>query len=123
MTVSIESKLVHEAQPGDGVRAFIVSSRHRLLSSETVHRQSADLNSDSIRVMAGDTIDFAVDIGDILNSDQFLWDITIRKSVDGTRETVWNAANDFIAPAQPPLQPWEQLAHVLLCSNEFLFVD
>jgi hypothetical protein len=79
-------------------------------------------------VSAGDTIDFVVDIGDELNSDQFLWSCSITP-VAGTMPAAggvtiaWDSQRDFPSGDLPQLSPLEQLAQVLLCSNEFLFVD
>ncbi len=122
MTVRIESRLNHEPAAGDGIRAFIISSRTGLLQQQKLHQQQVDLNSDHVEVTAGDTIDFVVDIGDGLNSDQFLWNITIQPTTDGST-VVWNSEKDFVGPTPEPLSPWEQLAQILICSNEFLFVD
>ena len=72
--------------------------------------------------MPGDTIDFVVDIGDTLNSDQYLWTCTISEaSTESPR--AWNSDTDFPRDGSNQLLPLEQLAQVLLCSNEFLFVD
>ena len=58
----------------------------------------------------------------ILNSDQYLWTCTIS---DATTESPrsWNSEADFPRDTNDQLSPLEQLAQVLLCSNEFLFVD
>ena len=119
MDIEIQSKFVHNAPQGDGVRAFIVSSKHGRLAMEKLHQQSNAMAVESRRVQAGETIDFLVDIDQVLNSDQFLWDITVRE-VDGAR---WHAASDFPNHAPTRLTPIEQLAHILLCTNEFFFVD
>ena len=37
-------------------------------------------------------------------------------------EIVWDSENDFGGDQTQRLSPWEQLAQVLLCTNEFLFV-
>jgi hypothetical protein len=77
-----------------------------------------------INVLAGDTIDFAVDIDQLLNSDQFLWQITVEAMEPAEQQpSRWNSEADFPKPVNPTLTPMEQLAQVLLCSNEFLFVD
>ena len=44
MTISLNSQLIHEAAPGDGIRAFIVSSRAGILAAETAHVQSPEMN-------------------------------------------------------------------------------
>jgi hypothetical protein len=74
----------------------------------------------------GDTLDFGVDIGGGLNSDQFLWAPGVLPVGDG--QAGWeasDAAKDFDGPRVGPrlLGPWEQYAQVLLLSNEFAFVD
>jgi cytochrome c553 len=125
-TITIRSKLIHEPAAGDGIRAFIVSSRAGLLGSASLHAKTIELNVETLAVEAGETIDFLVDIGAGLNSDQFLWDIALsdtRPDREKPAAAVWNAQKDFPASRATPLSPWEQLAQALLCSNEFLFVD
>jgi hypothetical protein len=119
-TVNITGTLKHEPEPGDGVRGFVVSSRHGELKAATVHKSKADLSATNIVVKAGDTLDFVVDIGGTLNNDQFLWAPVI--SADGTN---WDARAEFTGPMPAPhhLSPWEQYAQVLLLANEFAFVD
>lgn len=126
MTIAIRSKLIHEPQAGDGIRGFVVSSRVGLLGSSKLHATSADLKVEAIAVEAGETIDFLVDIGDGLNSDQFLWEIRLGELApdDGEKPALaWDAKRDFPADTATPLDAWEQLAQAMLCSNEFLFVD
>lgn len=134
MTISIRSELIHEPEPGDGVRAFVVSSRAGLLCSAEVHKSAANLTVESIAVEAGETIDFVVDIGNVLNSDQYLWVCSIDVSDnDASGEagdpdsaqhlTSWNSERDFPRNRTQILTPLEQLAQVLICSNEFLFID
>jgi hypothetical protein len=36
---------------------------------------------------------------------------------------VWDAKKDFTASPKTTLSSWEQLAQVLMLSNEFMFVD
>ena len=109
---------------GDGVRAFIVASHQGLLSSETVHQSTAQMNVDSLDVSTGDTIDFVVDIGDVLNSDEHLWTKTIEVLAStGDAASVWNSELDFLRNGSRQIDPWEQLAQVLFCTNEFMFVD
>ncbi|MCA8995629.1 MAG: hypothetical protein KDA80_01540, partial [Planctomycetaceae bacterium] len=120
MTVKITSRVTNEPEQGDGIRAFIVQSKQGLLGQTKVHHSSADLNVETA-VAAGEIIDFVVDIDEVLNSDQFLWKIVLAES--GEMGTVWNAEADFPVNTVETLTPWEQLAQVLLCTNEFLFVD
>jgi hypothetical protein len=119
-TVNITGSLKHEPEQGDGVRGFIVSSRHSELKAVAAHKSKADMSATNIVVKAGDTLDFIVDIGGTLNSDQFLWAPVI--TADGTK---WDARAEFTGPMPAPerLSAWEQYAQVLLLANEFAFVD
>lgn len=123
MTITIASHLSHESKSGDGIRAFIVSNQAGLLAKQTVHQQEIDLNLEIRSVITGETIDFVVDIDEDPESDGHLWEITIQQTRDEAGSMVWNSKTDFIGPIIEQLKPWEQLAQVLLCSNEFLFVD
>ncbi|MEZ5299405.1 MAG: DUF1549 and DUF1553 domain-containing protein [Verrucomicrobiales bacterium] len=118
--VSIRGTLTHQREPGDGIRAFISHSRAGQLKAIRLHQSEAAMEAEGIAVRAGDTIDFVVDIGDVLNCDEFLWQPVVESD---TRR--WDAAKEFGGPMPTPdyLGPWEQFAQVLLLSNEFAFVD
>jgi hypothetical protein len=120
VTVKISGRIIHEPEAGDGVRAFIVSSRDGELKSAKAHKNKVEMSAEKVTLKAGDSLDFVVDIGDNLNNDQFLWAPKISSESEN-----WNAASDFGGPVtQPPyLNAWEQYAQVLLLSNEFAFVD
>ena len=121
MTIDIRSHLRHETEAGDGIRAFVISSRHGLLKSAEAHKQKVDLNADGVEVREGDTIDFLVDIGKGLNNDQHLWRAAISATGNGAAE--WDSREDFAGTPAMRLTAWEQLAQVLLFTNEFLFID
>jgi hypothetical protein len=125
MTISLTSKLVHEPAAGDGIRAFVLaSSQPQSLHATKVHQQTADLNTESLTVKAGDHLDFVVDIDEVLNSDQFLWKISLTElQPAGATARQWDSEQDFTVGEVDGLTPWQQLAHVLLCMNEFMFVD
>ena len=123
MTIEINSKLTHEPNAGDGIRAFVINSRAGKLLSTKIHNKSEDLNLKSITVEKGETIDFVVDIDKVLNSDQYLWDVALSESDGGENAIAWNSKTDFPQETSKQLTAWEQLAQTLLCSNEFLFVD
>jgi len=118
--ITISGTLKHEPEQGDGVRAFIVSSKQGELKRATVHHSKAEMSATNITVTAGETIDFVVDIGGTLNADQFLWAPVITS--EGKK---WDAKAEFNGPTPPPqlLTAWEQYAQVLLLANEFAFVD
>jgi len=117
----------------NGIRGWVVSSRAGLLGSWKLEwrppegetdfgkdrTRRAETNFEAVDVVAGDTIDFAVDSLDDYESDDFTW----APVVELGSQKRWSAAADFRGPAARPLSPWEQLAQVLLLTNEFAFVD
>ncbi|MDG1893482.1 MAG: PSD1 and planctomycete cytochrome C domain-containing protein [Fuerstiella sp.] len=124
MTVRITSRLTHEPAAGDGIRVFVLASEHRGLHSVKAHQQTVDLNTDAVSVKTGDAVDFVVDIDKVLNNDQFLWQISIADiNETATGHSHWNSQTDFARNTVQKLSAWEQLAHLLLCTNEFMFVD
>lgn len=127
-TYAVKSTLLHEPSSGDGIRSFISHSQQGRLHAGKLHQGSADLNFDTLAFRAGDTLDFIVDIGDVLNSDQFLWATQIHQAptVGAAADTpaqAWDAAKDFSAQPHSQLNAWEQLVQVLMLANEFMFVD
>ena len=93
------------------------------------------LEVDSVALEAGDTIDFVVDFNADLNSDQYLWKATIEEieapandatagaNASEVAAATWNSVRDFANKSPEYLDPWHQLAQVLLLSNELMFVD
>lgn len=125
---SITSKITHEPAVGDGIRAFVSHSVSGLLRSATLHHSAEPIDIDSIQVRKGDTLDFIVDIRDGLNSDQFLWSPKITQigttGAGGDKaNAVYDASIDFSSESESQLDRWQQLAQVLMLSNEFMFVD
>jgi hypothetical protein len=126
--LSITSKITHEPEAGDGVRAFVSHSVSGLLRSATLHHSTEPLDVESIPVKKGDTLDFIVDIRDGLNSDQFLWSPKISQigttGAGGEKaNSVCDAGIDFSSESKSQLDRWQQLAQVLMLANEFMFVD
>ena len=123
MRICIRSKLKHEPEQGDGIRAFVVSSGGRLHHSVNLHHDIRQLDVETLDVKRGDSVDFIVDIGNELNNDQYSWTTVIQEIGSVGKETTWNSQLDFPAQTIDSLDKWEQLAQVLLCSNEFMFLD
>lgn len=124
MVVRVRSELTHEPAAGDGVRAFIVSSEQGILQSARAHHQSVAMDVEEHAVAPGETIDFVVDIDQVLNSDQYQWRIIIDSTGGASGVTAhWDSVKDFVGEPAVQLTPLAQLAQVLMCSNEFLFID
>jgi hypothetical protein len=103
----------------------VVSSRAGLLKQVAVHHGQADLNADMLDVKAGDTLDFVADLGKELSYNQFLWKAVITSLSPSAKadKPTFDSHRDFGSQPAKQLDPWEQLAQVLLSANEFLFVD
>ncbi|MBL8816452.1 MAG: PSD1 domain-containing protein [Planctomyces sp.] len=129
MKLIVETELVHEPEPGDGIRYFIASSRQGILKSGKIHKSRESPGISEIEVEPGEELDFVVDIGDELNSDQYLWRSQIRDiggaagATEVSGSVHWDSEKDFSVDSVNQLTVREQLAQVLLCSNEFVFVD
>jgi len=135
--VKITGRLKHAAKKGDGVRAQLVHSRLAVQAHWKAFGNEVETTTDTVEVQAGDTLDFMVDCIETSNFDSFLWSpsvelIELGKSSESNDRWkpgfTWNAAADFpsssqkLAPGES-LDPWVQLAQVLLLCNEFAFVD
>ena len=128
--VNIRSLAIHDVAVGDGIRCSIVASRGGVLKSAAVHLRQEALDVAALDVRAGDTIDFIVDIHADLNSDQYKWTADVidasaasSGSSSSVADPTWNSSRDFSGKPVNYLTPWQQLAQVLLLSNELMFID
>ncbi len=123
-TLRIEGLLAHPAEQGDGVRGRIIASGGHNLGSWAVHHREAVTNVPQLAVQKGDTVDFITDSRSGVDFDAFNWAVTMRlNTAPNAPERVWESATGFHGPVTPPLTRWQELAQVLLMSNEFTFVD
>jgi len=122
--VHVEGVLSHPSEQGDGVRGRVISSRGGMKGEWTAYHAEAGTVAADIAVERGDTIDFVVDGRGGIDFDTFRWPVTVRlASPDGANVQIWDSASGFHGPLVPPLSRWEQLAQVLLMSNEFMYID
>jgi hypothetical protein len=122
--VSIDGKLSHGSDQGDGVRARVVHSAGAVMGEWVAANTTTDTVAKPTRVAAGDTIDFVVDCRESDAFDSFGWDVTLNILRDGEEvATPYRSATGFEGPAPVPLDRWGRLAQVLLMSNEFQFVE
>ncbi len=126
--IAMRGRLLHGVDGetcGDGIEAWIVSSRHGQLGQWQLHAGQAETGIAAVSVQEGDTIDFVVSCRDDHFCDLFAWAPAIQQQREGGDGQVWDAKEDFAGPVQPPepLDVWTKIAQVLLQSNEFLFID
>ena len=110
---------------GDGIRAWISSSRKGLIAKWRVEfgkEQPAIIKN--LQVEEGEVIDFIVDCGekDDFYCDGFLWAPVI-KSIG--EEISWSARTHFSGQGHSDLSlsVWQRFAQALLISNEVMFLD
>ena len=121
--VSISGTVGKSEKCGDGLRVFISAGGKTLAALQVEFGTEQEAHVENIAVRKGDAIDFVVDCGenDDFSCDGFLWSIHIAS----TAGAKWDSTREFGGEAGTAerLTPWERLAHALLLSNEFLFID
>jgi hypothetical protein len=124
---SLTGSIKHDSARGDGILAVIVSSRAGELARAIVHKGEASLEVKDHAVAAGEEIDFIVCPMANGDGDEFRWNPQVEIKPHGEADPVKaGAAADFAGPPAEhfgPLDPLEELAQILLLSNELLFVD
>ena len=122
--VAIKARLKHLTDQGDGVRGRILISGKDQQGVWEVHNREQSTNLQNVRVSAGQTIEFVTDLKGTLSHDSFQWpaEIIFTKT-DGNGRISSVAEKEFSGPGPTSLDPWSQLAQVLLLSNEFQFID
>jgi hypothetical protein len=123
----VEANLEHSSDQGNGVRAWILSSRKGILGSWNARNDSRSMNFEQLDLAEGETLDFVVGaLGDV-SHDSFEWLVKLRTQQSPllSDRRNWNSKDDFEGP-QDPVKPFSALARlgqVLLMSNELVFVD
>ena len=136
--MNVEGKLVLAVGPfalrfhlSNGIRGWAVSNRQGILGKWRVDpspppadgisyaaNPSVQTDLKSIAVERGEIIDFVVDSDNDYEADDFQWSPVI-----AIGDNKWDARKDFAGPRIRKLTPREQLAQVLLLTNEFAFLD
>ncbi|MFN3189512.1 MAG: PSD1 and planctomycete cytochrome C domain-containing protein [Aureliella sp.] len=122
--IRITGNLEHKNEQGDGVRGHILAAGDHLVSWSCYNKKVVT-DCRKVAVQAGDFIDFVTDCRTGPSHDSFQWPVNvfyIDKEGLASKET-YNGEKEFRGPAPLPLTPWQQLAQVLMASNELAFVD
>ena len=127
VTVVVTGSLKHEQKVGDGVQAVVWSNQLGEKARWVAVNQAVETNVLTTNLRRGESLDFIVTCRSNENSDAFQWAPKL-VAVEKKLSTMWDSARDFPMtptgrPIESSLTPWEQLAQVLLLSNEFQFVD
>lgn len=122
MVLTVAGRVHRKSEPGNGILARIISNQKGQLAEWIIEPKGAVAPPiGTLDVKAGETIDFVVESRGDENSDTFEWH-TVLTAADGT---IYSAKEQFHGPEKETraLSRWAKLAHVLLQSNEFAFVD
>lgn len=126
MTVRLAGQVKRPSDKGNGVRVFVVSSRAGVLKEVLVEpAKTASVALNEIAVEAGETLTLAIGCEGDSSFDSFEWKASL---FDGDT-LLTESTRDFCGGDGWPLNrtqlqtPLQQLAQVLMMSNEFQFVD
>ena len=125
----IDTEIVHMREGGDGIRAHIISDKKGHLKNVEMHNETKRLSIAEIQLEAGEVLDFIVDCKSNPSSDSFRQTVNIdwlrgeNMYPEAGTITSWDSQGDFTSPPPPPLNGWEQMAHALFMTNEFLYIE
>ena len=127
-SLRIRGDLQHRGTCGDGIEARIVSSESGEKGRWVVTNAEVSTSIRKLKVKEGETLDFVVSCRESDDCDAFKWAPVLslaRREEADRRSASFSAEEDFAAPGgrRPPLTPWVKMAHAMLQSNEFMFVD
>lgn len=103
-TVQIQGALHHPSDSGDGVRGRIVSSRTGLAGDWTAVHSQVATKVETIKVVAGDTVDFVTDCRENVTSDSFTWVVEISLTQPDGHVATWKSDQGFTGPQPTAIQ-------------------
>jgi hypothetical protein len=128
--IDIYAELVATKKGGGGVVCRLVSSSGGLVGEWSAASSDTLTLRNGVRVARGDTLDFLTISQDKQADESFVWAPTITMpglAMPGMPSLAmrWDARSNFMDPDKlpQPIGPWEELAQVLLLSNEFACAD
>jgi hypothetical protein len=96
-SVDVSGTLQHPTKQGDGILGRIVSSSSGVDGEWIVRNDSQDTDVVSIKVDAGDTIDFVVNKIGATTTDSHIWVCELRFDA-GDKQVTYNTVTDFMGP-------------------------
>lgn len=124
--VRISGQMGHRSKQGDGVRISIIAGEDELYSRNN-KSNNIPFSNLSKRIEQGQTVDIVASAGKSDSFDSFFFRSSIQLIPKSGKAIETNSVAHFSGPIKAkdlqPLDRLEQLAQVLLVSNEFMFVD
>jgi len=125
-TVILEGRIRHNNKQGDGVTFSIQANGKQIYASTRLNSQQKH-GPHSIKLNAGEVIDLIATPGRTSSFDSFEW--TAKIQIEATqgqgseRDTIKHFSGPFATEKIQSLDRLEQLAQILILSNEFAFID
>jgi len=110
----------------DGIN-YVVVVNGKVHTQNNV-KQQYQQNIDKLSFKVGDVVDFMISCNKNIVGDEYTIDISIVqvKDMDSLIPLTWNSKKDFKGPVRDidkELNSWERYAHILLMSNEMIFIN
>ena len=127
-TVTLEGSVRHSSKEGDGVTFSIQANGKQVYASTQLNSQESH-GPHSIKLDAGDVIDLVATPGRTSSFDSFEWTAKIHleqahaQGQGAERDTFKHFSGPFEIEKIQSLDRLEQLAQILILSNEFAFID
>jgi len=122
----LEGRIRHNNKQGDGVTFSIQANGKQIYASTRLNSQQKH-GPHSIKLNAGEVIDLIATPGRTSSFDSFEW--TAKIQIEATqgqgseRDTIKHFSGPFATEKIQSLDRLEQLAQILILSNEFAFID
>lgn len=126
--VTLEGRIRHNSKQGDGVTFSIQTNGKQIYASTQLNSQQRH-GPHSIKLNAGDVIDLIATPGRTSSFDSFEWTAKIQsepkqdKGQGSERDTTKHFSGPFEIEKIQSMDRLEQLAQILILSNEFAFID
>jgi hypothetical protein len=125
-TVTVSGIMGHREDKGDGIRATFAIGDH-VVWQEVQKNNNRPYGPETWPIKKGQTLDLIADDNGSTAFDSFFWRANVQFAGSDGRVVESSSVDDFSGPiageAAKPMSRREQLAQLLLLSNEFAFVD
>ena len=125
-TVTLQGKISHSSDQGDGV-VFSIHANGKIIYQTTQLHAKQTHGPHNIQLRAGETLELVTTAGNNSSFDSFEWTATLHTTTPNgpsyQRDTQNHFSGPFTKDKTQPLDRLEQLAQILILSNEFAFID
>ena len=122
-TITLEGNIRHKSDQGDGVTFVIHVNGQEVYESTQLNSQQTH-GPHQFRLKAGDTVDLIATPGRTSSFDSFEWTAKLQTAnAQEERDSMKHFSGPFEKKKIQSLDRLEQLAQILILSNEFAFID